>query len=163
MAVKLYHLAKYSHKIHIPSSISRPSKIYPNWDFWFENMPSGNTGFNWFQLRQKIVLKRSLVKTRAIGRFRVAMLQTQTLPSSYIHSFIPTRPRRQVCSCKRKNRDYIFLVGFFSGREEAFDLQLLPHQLVLIKIMNLNFFRENILQKYNTEPWKRTTVSSYIR
>jgi hypothetical protein len=20
----------------------RPSKIYPNWDFWFENKPSGN-------------------------------------------------------------------------------------------------------------------------
>jgi hypothetical protein len=24
------------------SSIARPFKIYPNWDFWFENMPSGN-------------------------------------------------------------------------------------------------------------------------
>jgi hypothetical protein len=22
--------------------ISRPSKIYPNWDFWLENIPSGN-------------------------------------------------------------------------------------------------------------------------
>jgi hypothetical protein len=22
--------------------IARPSKIYPNWDFWFENIPSGN-------------------------------------------------------------------------------------------------------------------------
>jgi hypothetical protein len=22
----------------------RPSKIYPNWDFWFENRPSGNPG-----------------------------------------------------------------------------------------------------------------------
>jgi hypothetical protein len=21
---------------------TRPSKIYPNWDFWFENKPSGN-------------------------------------------------------------------------------------------------------------------------
>jgi hypothetical protein len=26
------------------SSIPRPSKIYPNLDFWFENMPSGNHG-----------------------------------------------------------------------------------------------------------------------
>jgi hypothetical protein len=26
------------------SSISRPSKIYPSWDFSFENMPSGNPG-----------------------------------------------------------------------------------------------------------------------
>jgi hypothetical protein len=23
-------------------SIPSPSKIYPNWDFWFENKPSGN-------------------------------------------------------------------------------------------------------------------------
>jgi hypothetical protein len=33
--------------IKIPtSSFARPSKIYPNWDFWFENIPSGNTGLN---------------------------------------------------------------------------------------------------------------------
>jgi hypothetical protein len=25
-------------------SITRPSKIYPNWDFWFENIPYGNPG-----------------------------------------------------------------------------------------------------------------------
>jgi hypothetical protein len=25
-------------------STARPSKIYPNWDFWFENIPSGNPG-----------------------------------------------------------------------------------------------------------------------
>jgi hypothetical protein len=24
------------------SSITGPSKIYPNWDFWYENIPSGN-------------------------------------------------------------------------------------------------------------------------
>jgi hypothetical protein len=24
----------------------RPSKIYPNWDFWFENKPSGNPDLN---------------------------------------------------------------------------------------------------------------------
>jgi hypothetical protein len=23
-------------------SKARPSKTYPNWDFWFENKPSGN-------------------------------------------------------------------------------------------------------------------------
>jgi hypothetical protein len=31
--------------------LARPSKIYPNWDFWFENKPSGNpdmaTGYFW--------------------------------------------------------------------------------------------------------------------
>jgi hypothetical protein len=34
------------------SSIARPSKIYPNCYFWFENKPSGNPDFNvlggWF-------------------------------------------------------------------------------------------------------------------
>jgi hypothetical protein len=27
-------------------SFQRPFKIYPNWDFWFENKPSGNLGVN---------------------------------------------------------------------------------------------------------------------
>jgi hypothetical protein len=27
----------------LASPFARPSKIYPNWDFWFENKPSGNT------------------------------------------------------------------------------------------------------------------------
>jgi hypothetical protein len=26
--------------------LSRPTKIYPNWDFGFENIPSGNPGFD---------------------------------------------------------------------------------------------------------------------
>jgi hypothetical protein len=26
------------------SSIARPSKIFPNWYFWFENISSGNPG-----------------------------------------------------------------------------------------------------------------------
>jgi hypothetical protein len=26
------------------ASIARPSKIYPNLNFWFENIPSGNPG-----------------------------------------------------------------------------------------------------------------------
>jgi hypothetical protein len=31
--------------LKIPTStIARPSKIYPNWDFWFENISSGITG-----------------------------------------------------------------------------------------------------------------------
>jgi hypothetical protein len=33
---------------NIPSSsIARSSKIYPNWDFWFENKPSGNPAHRW--------------------------------------------------------------------------------------------------------------------
>jgi hypothetical protein len=44
---KIYHMSvKYTQKpLHIPtSSIASPSKIYPNYDFWLENMPSGNPG-----------------------------------------------------------------------------------------------------------------------
>jgi hypothetical protein len=32
--------------VHKTSSIARPSKIYPNLDFWFENKPSGNPAEN---------------------------------------------------------------------------------------------------------------------
>jgi hypothetical protein len=40
MPVKYSKWPKY-----IPSfSILRPQKIYPNWDFGFENKPSGNPG-----------------------------------------------------------------------------------------------------------------------
>jgi hypothetical protein len=40
MAVNYY---KWSE--NIPTfSIASPSKIYPNWDFWFENKPPGNPG-----------------------------------------------------------------------------------------------------------------------
>jgi hypothetical protein len=41
----IYHLAikltKWSLNM-LASSTERPFKIYPNWDFWFENIPSGN-------------------------------------------------------------------------------------------------------------------------
>jgi hypothetical protein len=47
MARNLYQMAvKYSKwSKNIPTfSIPKPSKIYPNCDFWFENKPSGNPG-----------------------------------------------------------------------------------------------------------------------
>jgi hypothetical protein len=45
---KIYQMAikkPNGHKIYqmgIKYSIARPFKIYPNWDFWFENIPSSN-------------------------------------------------------------------------------------------------------------------------
>jgi hypothetical protein len=41
---KIYQMAVKLTKwpLNIPtSSIAKPSIIYPNWDFWFENKPSG--------------------------------------------------------------------------------------------------------------------------
>jgi hypothetical protein len=34
--------------LNIPAfSILRASKIYPNWDFWYDDKPSGNPGVEW--------------------------------------------------------------------------------------------------------------------
>jgi hypothetical protein len=45
---KLYQMAtkytKWPYNVPTPS-MARPSKIYPNSDFWFENIPSGNPAF----------------------------------------------------------------------------------------------------------------------
>jgi hypothetical protein len=45
-AHKMYQMAIYSKWPYITPTfpIPRLSKIYPNWDFWFENVPSGNPG-----------------------------------------------------------------------------------------------------------------------
>jgi hypothetical protein len=43
----MYHSTTKCTKLpqHVPTfAIPRPSKIYPNSDFWFENIPSGNPG-----------------------------------------------------------------------------------------------------------------------
>jgi hypothetical protein len=55
------------HKIGIPKIYHhfafyvRPSKIYPQWDFWFENIPSGNPTPPLHQCRQvsTIIIRQS--------------------------------------------------------------------------------------------------------
>jgi hypothetical protein len=52
---KIYQMAtKYTkwqynrpngHKMYKHLSIVRPTKVYPNWGCWFENMPSGNPAY----------------------------------------------------------------------------------------------------------------------
>jgi hypothetical protein len=42
--VMKYHKCRKIIQINITLSNLRPPKIYPNWDFWFENKPSGNPG-----------------------------------------------------------------------------------------------------------------------
>jgi hypothetical protein len=41
---------KYNNIFH-----SKTLKNYPNWDFWFENKPSGNPGYDWTTSRLQIL------------------------------------------------------------------------------------------------------------
>jgi hypothetical protein len=45
--------------------LQRHSKIYPNWDFWYENMPSGSPGY--FCYFQRTALSKQLPKGRRFG------------------------------------------------------------------------------------------------
>jgi hypothetical protein len=55
-----------------------PSKFYPNWDFWFENIPSGNPdcgmtelkGASWLSAFNTILLIRLLTKILLSGACR---------------------------------------------------------------------------------------------
>jgi hypothetical protein len=45
------------------------SKIYPNWYFWFENMPSGNPGANLTTLSYNASVVKNHDLTNSIARF----------------------------------------------------------------------------------------------
>jgi hypothetical protein len=46
LAIKYVKGQKYPNDKNITTfSIPKPSKIFPNWDFWYENIPSGNPGY----------------------------------------------------------------------------------------------------------------------
>jgi hypothetical protein len=48
MNVKIYQMAVKCSKspLNKPEfSVPKPSKTYPNWDLWFENIPSGNPAY----------------------------------------------------------------------------------------------------------------------
>jgi hypothetical protein len=55
--------------LNIPRfSIPRSSKMYPNWDFWFENIPSGNPAAQWEEKQKmrknaKIETKLGVIKS----------------------------------------------------------------------------------------------------
>jgi hypothetical protein len=44
------------------SSLARPSKIYPNFDFWFENKPSGNPGRSVQSLAETLFSQQLAIK-----------------------------------------------------------------------------------------------------
>jgi hypothetical protein len=56
--------------IKIPtSSAARPYRIDPNWDFWFENIPSGNSALRQREgekekERERLITAVSLIKAR---------------------------------------------------------------------------------------------------
>jgi hypothetical protein len=51
---------------YINISKPRPSKIYPNWDFWFENKPSGNPASSASVARHHFSCKNGLTNLRSI-------------------------------------------------------------------------------------------------
>jgi hypothetical protein len=48
--------------INIFQSNLRTSKIYPNWEYWFEKKPSGNPGANVIQESNKIIINNFFEK-----------------------------------------------------------------------------------------------------
>jgi endo-beta-N-acetylglucosaminidase D len=46
--------------VHPESSIERISKICPNWDFWFENKPSGNPALSQYNVGSTYVGRNSI-------------------------------------------------------------------------------------------------------
>jgi hypothetical protein len=51
--------AKWSLKFQniLTISIPRPTKIYPNWYFWYENIPSGNPAYElWIRLHVHVCI-----------------------------------------------------------------------------------------------------------
>jgi hypothetical protein len=51
-------------------SIARPFKVYPIWDFWFENIPSGNPGTVELLYFQICKLLNGYLKTGLCGPFK---------------------------------------------------------------------------------------------
>jgi hypothetical protein len=67
--------------------IARPSKIYPNLDFWFENIPSGNPDTEWVLLQSDknyvscciVILtfkKQQILDLAGVFRSRLQMVET---------------------------------------------------------------------------------------
>jgi hypothetical protein len=61
-------------------SIPRPSKIYPNLDFWLENIPSGNPTLN----REKIL--------NGFGGFEFGL--DGHMPATYVCAFVLLVPNK---------------------------------------------------------------------
>jgi hypothetical protein len=62
-------------------SIPRPFKIYQNWDFWFENKPSGNPHLGFFY-------KKNLTK-KQLGRCFLTNVEFNLKTKCNRHASIP--------------------------------------------------------------------------
>jgi hypothetical protein len=62
--------------------------MYPNLDFWFENKPSGNPGYNYIHLREqkKVIFYRLIVFIQMPSKF-----------FEQIGRFFPDRESRKIC------------------------------------------------------------------
>jgi hypothetical protein len=122
------------HKIYQMAFFERHSDIYPNWDFWFENIPSGNRGSVVFvcTIHFKTVFRSYwLTAERNIHRsIYYSQPSTCTYACMYttsIHSFFVTYKRKQnwhACKCR-------YLVG------TTFSERLLPDLRPVFKTSTL--------------------------
>jgi hypothetical protein len=94
MSKNIQYVQKYNKwpKNIATSSIARPSKIYPNWDIWFGNMPSGIS---------VICMNQAILRPASIIRRRIAQLfESLTLPG------LPDVPFYNVPKRKNTPRDH---------------------------------------------------------
>jgi hypothetical protein len=61
----------------VESSIASPSIIYPNWDFWLENMPSGNPDSDYEHRMCRKSVDRAAEKSRVATPLQMAKMVYQ--------------------------------------------------------------------------------------
>jgi hypothetical protein len=61
----------------------RPSKLYPNWDFWFENKPSGNPAL---EVPEQIFLRTGLRSRFLLVSFSAVLYKFPSKNNIYKYS-----------------------------------------------------------------------------
>jgi hypothetical protein len=85
--LKIYQMTvKYSKRPKLLTfSIARPSKIYPNWDFWVENIPSGNPGMNGDWHQRQISFGLFHLSPHQASHFRIGKTKSKSNTANHDH------------------------------------------------------------------------------
>jgi hypothetical protein len=79
-------------------SIPRPSKIYPNWDFWFENIPSGNPVLHKYFLPPTLIFSFTACLTGDIVSHLEYFLLRIFDPKNQFYETVSARNEGQNCA-----------------------------------------------------------------